>query len=161
MWENKSFKKCCVLHWSNSWCCEQLIQRHYKWGGKSWGYANHQQCSSLGCLYCFGYMKMDFTWIDGHQWSRSYLFSWKKYRGFETCIFTLWRYTCQDFSWHKCSQRGRRVVGHAIKHFNAQIYPPLALWQYLYSILESKNWLNMFGVIEICRCNPCFNAALE
>ena len=53
------------------------------------------------------------------------------------------------------------VVSHAIKHFNTQIQPPLALWQYLYGIPESKSWLNIFGVIEICMCAPCSNATLE
>ena len=36
------------------------------------------------------------------------------------------------------------VVSHAMKHFNTQIHPPLALWQYLYGIRESKSWLNIF-----------------
>ena len=31
------------------------------------------------------------------------------------------------------------VVYHAIKHFNTQIHPPLALRQYLYGIHESKS----------------------
>ena len=53
------------------------------------------------------------------------------------------------------------VVSHAIKHFNTQIHPPLVLWQYLYGIRESKSWLNIFGVIEICMCAPCSNATLE
>ena len=53
------------------------------------------------------------------------------------------------------------VVSHAIKDFNTQIHPPLALWQYLYGMRESKNWLNIFGGIEICMCAPCSNATLE
>ena len=53
------------------------------------------------------------------------------------------------------------VVSHAIKHFNTQIHPPLALWQYLYGIRESKSWLNIFGMIELCICAPCSNATLE
>ena len=53
------------------------------------------------------------------------------------------------------------AVSHAIKHFNTQIHPPLALWQYLYGIRESKSWLNIFGVVEICMCAPCSNATLE
>ena len=53
------------------------------------------------------------------------------------------------------------VFSHAIKHFNTQIHPPLALWQYLYGIRESKSWLNILGVIEICMCAPCSNATLE
>ena len=53
------------------------------------------------------------------------------------------------------------VVSHVIKHFNTQVHPPLALWQYLYGIRESKSWLNIFGVIEICICAPCSNATLE
>ena len=53
------------------------------------------------------------------------------------------------------------VVSHAIKHFNTQIHPLLALWQYLYGICESKSWLNIFGVIEVRMCAPCSNATLE
>ena len=53
------------------------------------------------------------------------------------------------------------VVSHAIKHFNTQIHPPLALWQYIYGIRESKSWLNIFGMIEICMCTLCSNATLE
>ena len=53
------------------------------------------------------------------------------------------------------------VVSHAIKHFNTQIHPPLALWHYIYGIRESKSWLNIFGMIEICMCTLCANATLE
>ena len=53
------------------------------------------------------------------------------------------------------------VVSHAIKHFNTQIHPPLALWQYIYGIRESKSWLNIFGMLEICMCTLCSNATLE
>ena len=52
------------------------------------------------------------------------------------------------------------VVSHAIKHFNTQIHPLLALWQYFNGIWESKSWLNIFVVIEICMCAPCSNATL-
>ena len=53
------------------------------------------------------------------------------------------------------------VVSHAIKHFSTQIHPLLPLWQYLYGIRESKIWLNIFGVIEICICTLGSNAKLE
>ena len=53
------------------------------------------------------------------------------------------------------------VVSHAIKYFNTKIHPPLALWQYLYDIRESKSWLNIFSVIDKCMCAPCSNATLE
>ena len=53
------------------------------------------------------------------------------------------------------------VVRHTIKHCHTQIHPLLALWQYFYGIRESKSWLNIFGVIEICMCAPCSNATLE
>ena len=53
------------------------------------------------------------------------------------------------------------VVSHAIKHFNTQNHPLLAVWQYLFGVCESKSWLNIFGVIEICMCALCSNSKLE
>ena len=165
MWENKSFKKSCILHWSNSWCCEQSIRRYYKWGGKCWGYANQPRCSSSLCLYRFGYTET--KWILPESMAIN--------EADVTCLFE------KNIEALKCVflhfedilvktfpginvlslEEFILVVYHAIKHFNTQIHPPLALWQYLYGIHESKSWLNIFSVIEICMCAPCSNATLE
>ena len=109
----------------------------------------------------FFVIEMDFTRVNGHQWSRS-LFE-KNIE--EDCVFLHFEdilvRTFPGINALSVEEEFIIVVSHAIRHFNTQIHPLFALWQYLFGICGSKSWLNIFGLIEICMCAPCSNAKLE
>ena len=53
------------------------------------------------------------------------------------------------------------ILHFCFQQFQAHLHAPYKLWQYLIKVKKTKDWGNIFTVIELCMCTPCSNAALE
>ena len=53
------------------------------------------------------------------------------------------------------------ILHFCFQQFQAHLHVPYKLWQHLFKVKKTKDWGNIFTVIELCMCTPCSKAALE
>ena len=53
------------------------------------------------------------------------------------------------------------ILHFCFQQFQAHLHTSHKLWQYLFEVKKTKDWGNIFLVIELCMCTPCSDAALK
>ena len=48
-----------------------------------------------------------------------------------------------------------------LQQLQVHLHAPYKLWQFLFPMRETRDWCNIFTIIELCICTPCSNAEFE
>ena len=53
------------------------------------------------------------------------------------------------------------ILNFCLQQLPLHLHAPYKLWQFLFPMKETRDWCNIFTIIELCICNLCLNAEFQ